>query len=172
MSYEHPSGCFFYTRKESEVSLMADKKVTGRPPKYRSAKQMQSKIDEYFKSCEGEYLKDDNGKIVLNKFGQPIVVNSKPPTVTGLALALGFTSRQALLNYQEKPEFIDTITRAKSKVEQYVEERLFDRDGANGAKFSLANNFRGWKQQIEVSGLDKEKSKLDDIISQMRGDDK
>jgi hypothetical protein len=37
-------------------------------------------------------------------------------------------------------------------VEQYAEERLFDKDGANGAKFSLANNFEGWKekQQIEA----------------------
>ena len=37
-------------------------------------------------------------------------------------------------------------------VECYAEERLFDKDGANGAKFSLANNFEGWreKQQIEA----------------------
>ena len=73
-------------------------------------------------------------------------------TITGLALALGFNSRQSLLNYQAKEEFLDTITRAKAKVEQYAEERLFDKDGANGAKFSLANNFEGWreKQQIEA----------------------
>ena len=29
-------------------------------------------------------------------------------------------------------------------MEQYAEERLFDRDGVNGARFSLANNFKGW----------------------------
>ncbi|KAA5659602.1 hypothetical protein F3G60_33715, partial [Pseudomonas aeruginosa] len=67
-----------------------------------------------------------------------------PPTVTGLALALGFNSRQSLLNYQGKAEFMDTITRAKARVEQYTEERLFDRDGSNGAQFSLRNNFKGW----------------------------
>ena len=39
-------------------------------------------------------------------------------------------------------EFVDTITRAKARVEQYAEERLFDRDGSNGAQFSLRNNFR------------------------------
>lgn len=33
---------------------------------------------------------------------------------------------------------------AKSRIEMYVEERLFDKDGANGAKFSLQNNFKGW----------------------------
>ena len=87
---------------------------------------------------------DDEGKQVYNKFGQPIFVDVHPPTVTGLALALGFTSRQALLNYQAKPQFVDTITRAKARVEQYAEERLFDRDGSNGAQFSLRNNFKGW----------------------------
>ena len=42
--------------------------------------------------------------------------------------------------------------RAKAKVERYAEERLYDKDGANGAKFSLANNFSGWreKQTIEA----------------------
>jgi predicted ATPase len=72
--------------------------------------------------------------------------------MTGLALALGFNSRSTLLDYQEKDRFSDTITRAKAKVEQYAEERLFDKDGANGAKFSLANNFKRWKEKQEIEG--------------------
>ena len=43
----------------------------GRPPKYKSVKTMQKKIDEYFKLCEGEVLKED-GKIVRNKSGYPL----------------------------------------------------------------------------------------------------
>ena len=45
----------------------------GRPPKYKSVKTMQKKIDEYFKLCEGEVLKED-GKIVRNKSGYPIML--------------------------------------------------------------------------------------------------
>ena len=125
---------------------------TGAPPRYKTAKEMQDAIDKYFKECEGKLLTDANGQPILDKGGQPIMYGEKPLTVTGLALALGFNSRQTLLNYQGKKEFMDTITRAKSRIEQYVEERLFDKDGANGAKFSLANNFGGWKekQQIEA----------------------
>jgi hypothetical protein len=80
--------------------------------------------------------------------------HSEPPTITGLALALGFNSRTSLLNYEDKEEFLNTITRAKARVEKYAESRLFDKDGANGAKFSLANNFRNWKekQEVEVTG--------------------
>ncbi len=131
---------------------MAAVSKTGRPPRYKNKKEIQEKIDAYFASCEGTVLRDSSGEAILNKFGQPVIIGEKPPTVTGLALALGFTSRQALLNYQAKEEFVDTITRAKSRVEQYTEERLFDKDGANGARFSLANNFKGWseKQQIKA----------------------
>lgn len=134
---------------ESGVIIMSEKKV-GRPLKFRSVKAMQIKIDEYFNSCESRPLLDENGNVLTDKKGNPVFSPGRPPTVTGLALALGFTNRQSLLNYQEKDEFFDTITRAKTKIEQYAEERLFDKDGANGAKFSLANNFQGWKEKSQV----------------------
>ena len=126
---------------------MDRKGIGGVPPRYKTVEDMQKKIDEYFKDCEGRILKID-GKPVLDKHDEPIYVDKRPLTVTGLALALGFTSRQALINYQAKPEFVDTITRANSKIEQYAEERLFDRDGVNGSKFTLACNF-GWREKEE-----------------------
>lgn len=128
------------------------KKRVGAPPRYESVEEMQKMIDAYFEDCAGKILLDGNGDPVLDKYGQPIMYGVKPLTVTGLALALGFNSRTTLLNYQGKPEFMNTITRAKAVVERYAEERLYDKDGANGAKFSLANNFEGWKekQQIEA----------------------
>ena len=131
---------------------MSEGNKGGRPAYYNTVEEMQEKIDAYFEECKGKVHTDENGVVVTDKYGIPIIVDARPPTITGLALALGFTSRRALLNYQEKDEFFHTVTRAKAKVEQYAEERLFDKDGANGAKFSLANNFEGWKekQQIEA----------------------
>lgn len=67
-----------------------------------------------------------------------------------------------LLRYQGKKEFCNTITRAKSRVEEYAESRLFDRDGSNGAQFSLRNNFKGWNG--EQSENQEELQKLDEII--------
>lgn len=132
---------------------MSERNKGGRPLMYKTPQEMQLLIDEYFAECKGRYLKDADGQPVKDKYGYPVIIDSRPPTITGLALALGFASRQALLNYQVRDEFHDTITRAKAKVECYAEERLFDKDGANGAKFSLANNFEGWKekQQIEAA---------------------
>ena len=113
---------------------------------YKNAEELQKKVEEYFIKCEGELLKDKEGNYVYDKFGKPIWINKKPPTITGLALFLGFKSRQTLLNYQGRQEFNDTIIYAKSRVEEYTECRLFDKDGVTGAKFSLTNNFKGWKE--------------------------
>ena len=128
---------------------MSEKNLGGRPPKYKSKEEIKDKIDEYFASCEGKVWTDNDGQPILNKYGQPIITGQRPPTVTGLALALGFESRTSLLNYQGKKEFREVITRAKSRIEMYTEERLFDKDGANGAKFSLQNNFRGWNESAK-----------------------
>lgn len=128
--------------------------LIGRPPKYTNSEEIQDKIDKYFQDCKGEMLKDDDGNVIFDKYGQPVILHAVPPTITGLALALGFATRKSLLEYQGKAEFVNTITRAKSLIEKYTEERLFDRDGVQGAKFSLINNFKDWseKQDIGISG--------------------
>ena len=99
-----------------------NKKNVGAPPKFTSKEEMQEKIDNYFKDCDGEPFIVD-GEPLRDKYGNIIMVGSHPPTITGLALALGFHSRQTLLNYQGKKEFMDTVTRAKMRVEQYCEIR-------------------------------------------------
>lgn len=121
----------------------------GRPRKYKSVAAMEKAIEEYFESCKGEPLLDADGRPCFDKYSQPVLINAHPPTVTGLALALGFTGRQALIDYQGRPEFADTITRAKARCEEYAESRLYDKDGAGGAKFSLSCNF-GWRESSET----------------------
>lgn len=112
-----------------------------RPPMYKSAEEMQEKINAYFESCEGKLLLDENGRPMLTKNGEPVWIGRRPLTIQGLALALGFTSRQSLLNYRAKKEFMDVLSRARLRVEQYAAEQLFDRDAQRGAQFTLACGF-------------------------------
>lgn len=130
-----------------------EKKKRGAPKKYTKADEMQKKIEEYFESCFKEDLKYNSEKKYyepkLDYKGNVIKYQYKPFTITGLANALDMT-RETLLRYEEDKEFSDTIRKAKQKVEQYVEERLFDRDGINGAKFNLINNFNNWSDKSEV----------------------
>ena len=68
-----------------------------RKPKYESVEQIEGMIEAYFESCKGEILRDEDGRIVFNqKDGTPVWVGRKPPTIPGLALALGFSSKQSL----------------------------------------------------------------------------
>ena len=120
----------------------------GRKPTYKTPEEMQTVIDKYFEECSGRPYIMDDGEPLRDKSGNVILLFQHPPTVTGLALALGFTSRQELLNYQGKPAFVDTVTRAKARCEEYTEGRLYDRDGARGAEFSLKYNFR-WEQSAQ-----------------------
>jgi len=101
-----------------------ERKKPGRKRKYTDTAVLQSKIDEYFTSVE-------------------------TPTVTGLALHLGFTGRQALIDYGERPEFADTVKKARARIEGYLEKRLVEGKPPIGLIFSLKNNF-GWKDKNEV----------------------
>lgn len=134
------------------------------PPtmRYRSVKALEEAIEAYFESCKGEPVLDQDGNPMLYR-GRPVREGAHPPTVTGLAYALGFKSRQALLNYQGRKMFHDTITRAKMRIETYTEERLFDQGGVNGAKFSLTNNFKGWSEGGEKTGDGEGVQIVDDI---------
>lgn len=147
-------------------------KITGKtnPLRYKSAAEMSAAIEEYFRDCEGHVLTDSSGKtVVYDRNGEPVIVGAHPPTVTGLALALGFKTRQSLLNYQARSDkFNDIITVAKSRCEEYAERRLYDRDGVNGAKFSLTNNFKGWREK-PLEDTSDALSKLDEVLSKIGG---
>lgn len=76
----------------------------GRPRRYGTVEAMELAIDRYFLTAE-------------------------KPTVSELALELGFTSRQGLYNYKAYgPEFSYAVKRARLRVEAYYEEKLLDKD--------------------------------------------
>ncbi len=73
------------------------------------------------------------------------------PKWSGLALHLGFASRQSLWEYGQKPEFSLPVKKALLKIEQAYEDHLLSKN-ATGAIFALKNF--GWKdkQEVEQSG--------------------
>jgi len=107
----------------------------GRPPKYKTAEEMQVVIDDYFHSV----TIIDNGETVSR------------PTMAGLALALDL-DRRTLLTYSKKDDFHPTVKRAKQRVEEELEKALYG-TGVAGVIFNLKNNFE-WKdkQEVEQSG--------------------
>lgn len=124
----------------------------GRPRKWSSPKKMEEAIEEYFEACEGTPVYDGEGKLIVVK-GSIVYKDRKPPTVSGLAYYLGFQSTQSLFDYQKEEKFSAIITRAKLRIESYLEERLMDRDGQRGAEFNLRCNY-GWNDKKEMNNDD------------------
>ena len=135
---------------KEEVEEEIKKASVGRPKKFKSAEELQKKIDEYFNSCYMPLL-DKEGNIVTNNSGEPIVRQFRPYTMAGLADSLDM-NRRTLINYNKDEEFYEVIEKAKRKCEIYAEERLFDKDGVKGAMFSLTNNYKDWANKQEVEG--------------------
>lgn len=117
--------------------MTKEKNPVGRPKKFDNPKQMMDLFKAWLEEC---IEKDEDGKFVDYR---------RPLTVSGLALALGFKSRQSLLNYAQDGEFLDTIKEMKLHVEIFTEEQLYARNVA-GPIFSLINNFENWKNKSET----------------------
>lgn len=103
----------------------------GRGKLFAKPEELEDSVNEYFELC-----KNDN----------------KPPTMSGLGLHLGFSSRASLLNYRVAPgyeDFAPIIKDAKMRVESYTEEKLITDKSVHGKMFSLSNNF-GWASKQEI----------------------
>ena len=108
--------------------MAKQKKKGGRPRKYKTVEKLQAAIDKYFEE--------------VDKF-----------TICGLALHLGFVSRNSLLSYEGySEEFFCTIKRAKTRIEQYYEEHLVENNAA-GSIFALKNF--DWSDKTDVVFEDK-----------------
>jgi hypothetical protein len=96
-----------------------DKHPGGRPPIYKTTEELDKKIEEYFKSCETEYAKDEDGTILTTSKG-PIILSLNAPSLPGMALFLGYASRQSIYDNEKKVEFSYSIKKARSKVEEWI----------------------------------------------------
>jgi len=102
----------------------------GRPRKYDTPEDLGDKIEEYFANLE-----------------------DKPPTVSGLARNLGFSSRQSMWDYGKDERFSYLISDARLRIENYWESKLAT-GACTGSIFWLKNH-AGYTDKQEISGPDK-----------------
>lgn len=96
--------------------------MAGRPPIWENAQEFDAAIEKYF-------------------------TDEKLPTWTGLAIHLGFESRQSLQDYKEKEEFSYSIKKALLRIENQYEKALLK--GNPGGPIFALKNFN-WKDKQEV----------------------
>ncbi len=132
---------------EDEETVMAaplDASKGGRPLLFKTVKELEDVIDEYFKFCDARVT-----EVYVPALGENVTVAKPAPyTMSGLARRLGI-SRQALSEYSQRELFGDTIKKARDRVQEDIETRLLETSNQAGAIFNLKNNF-GWKDKSEV----------------------
>ena len=108
---------------------MAEQKKNkgGRPPKFKTAADLQKAINRYFSE------------------------NPDYPTISGLSLDIGFGDRESLYEYGRKPQYTGIIKNAISRICSIHEKRCLMDGRPAGSIFWL--KVHGWKespQQVDV----------------------
>lgn len=120
----------------------------GRPAHFESEEELESKINEYFVYIDGDFtdiiLRDEEGNPYTER---KYTRRPEQPTITGLAIYLGFESRQSVYDYEKSGEFSYIIKRARLYVEHGYEQALMS-EKPTGAIFALKN--MGWSDKQEI----------------------
>jgi hypothetical protein len=103
-------------------------------PKFSSADELDKLVDAFFKQLEGK-------KRTTTKPNTAKTVDAKPATLTGLALHLGFHSREQFERYESKGKFAANLKKARLRIEAIYEKKLHQTT-FGGAIFALKN--LGW----------------------------
>ena len=126
--------------------------TAGAPPKYKTVKDLQAAISDYFDGGIAEKT------VWVGKGENAREVTIPIPTISGLAYHLGFASRQSFYDYEKVDKFSYTIKRARLFIEKHYEELLQTGTAAN-AIFALKNF--GWKDTQDISLT----TKLEDLVA-------
>ena len=110
--------------------------AAGRPPKYKTAEELQAKIEEYFATGMKKRL------VEVGKGENKTVIEVPVPTITGLVLFLGFCDRRSFYDLESSDGFSHTIKRARTMIEQLAI------GGGAGPIFALKNF--GWQDKQEI----------------------
>ena len=124
------------------------------------AKKKHETIEEFEAKIEAYYEKQ--------------TATGRPLTIEGLCLALNFSSRQSLLNYEgytdkNKKPFLDAIKKARLYIQQSKIEGLLSGDYSTaGAIFDLKNNHNYKDRQETHIKLDKEALTDEELNEQIK----
>jgi hypothetical protein len=100
--------------------------MAGRPRIYDNPDELEAQCDSYFVKCDTDKVR---------------------PTVTGLALFLGFASKQSLYDYDKEEQFSYPIKKSLTRIENALEQKL-ENNSVAGVIFALKN--MGWKDASQV----------------------
>jgi hypothetical protein len=104
--------------------------IMKKQPYFRSEEKLDSLIESYFTAALSQEKSKDK--------------HHQPPTITGLALHLGFTKKEDFEKFENKRRLGSTLRRARFRIMAYYESRLHY-PSPTGAIFALKS--MGWNEK-------------------------
>lgn len=120
---------------------------------FQSAQQLATLTDAYFKWIEGEFHLETlpykpTAKAAAEEREQKVWDRPpQPPTLSGLALYLGFESTHAFEAYEQHGKYATQLKRAKLHIEAEYEKQLHQQP-SSGAIFALKS--MGWLEHANT----------------------
>lgn len=145
----------------------------GRPLKIKSPEEMERLWEEYKEVCDNQEVLTHEFSSKNSEFVSKELRRSITYTIEGFCVYMKI-SRQAFYEYYvSKKRYVDIVTRIREECEADARKK-FELQVIPSQLAGLWMSKYGYTTKVENNlsgGLDTEKSKLDDLIDQMRGGD-
>lgn len=144
----------------------------GRTKKISSPKKMEELWTAYKKDCDDQKVLAHEFSSKISGFISAELKRSVTYTIEGFCVYAGISRQAFYKNYANDDRYVDIVTRMREECEVDARKK-FELQVIPSQLAGLWMSKYGYstKQETNVSAtLEKEQSKLDDLIQQMRGD--
>lgn len=144
----------------------------GRPRKFNSVKALEEAWEEYKADCDSQMVLTHDFSSKNSEFVSKELKRSITYTIEGFCVYTGISRSAFYERYADNEKFADIVTRMREECEVDARKK-FELQVIPSQLAGLWMSKYGYttKQDTNLTGnLDVEKSKLDDLIEQMRGD--
>lgn len=144
----------------------------GRTKKITSVKKMEELWEQYKEDCNNRTVLTHDFSSKNSKFVSAELRRSVTYTIEGFCVFAGIARSKFYETYSEDDKYRDTVTRMREECEIDAREK-FELGIIPSQLAGLWMSNYGYTTKVEnnVSGLENEKNKLDDLIHQIKGDD-
>lgn len=144
----------------------------GRPLKIKTPEEMEQMWEDYKADCDNQEVLTHDFSSKNSEFVSAKLKRSITYTIEGFCVFVGISRQQFYDHYAKMKKYTDIVTRIREECEVDARKK-FELQVIPSQLAGLWMSKYGYTTKVEnnVSGtLETEKTKLDDMIKQMRGD--
>lgn len=144
----------------------------GRPRRFKSAKQLEETWEEYKEYCDNQVVLTHDFSSKNSEFVSKKLKRSITYTIEGFCVYAGISRASFYEHYAGNDRYTDIVTRMKEECEVDARKK-FELQMIPPQLAGLWMSKHGYTTKVEQKAdvsVETEKTKLDDLIDQMRGD--